>query len=400
MKSEIELLESNIHKLYIIKLSKWMMLYMPIIWLFYAENGLTITDLLIIQSIYSITIAIIEIPSGYVADVIGRRKALIIGTFCGVIGMSIYAFSYSFSGFLSAALCLGIGQSFISGSDTAIMYDTLLSLKRSKEFIKIEGRTISLGNFAEAFAFVAGGILAEISLRTPFYGQIGIAFIGFLAALSLSEPSLHRLKDGKTNPWRNIKNIIQFSIIDNSTLRHFILYSSIIGAATLTMAWFSQPFFMSMGITSTFAFGIIGAVLNIAVAIPSLYAHEIEQRFATNKLLFGFLLFISLGYFLMGSTTSILGLFILLIFNITRGFATPILKDYMNRHIPSEMRATVMSIRSFITRVIFATTAPFLGHIADFYSLQQSLIVSGFIFLSLGSISLILLLNNKRNLSS
>ncbi|MFT5453421.1 MAG: MFS family permease [Enterobacterales bacterium] len=395
LKSEIELLESNIHKLYIIKLSKWLMLFMPIIWLFYADNGLTITDLLVIQSIYSITIAIIEIPSGYVADVLGRRKSLIIGTFCGVIGMSIYAFSYSFSGFLTAALCLGIGQSFISGSDTAIMYDTLLSLKRSKEFIKIEGRTISLGNFAEAFAFVAGGMLAEISLRTPFYGQIGIALIGFIAALSLTEPSQNRLKDGKSNPWKNIKSIIQFSIIDNTRLRDFIIYSSIIGAATLTMAWFSQPFFMSIGITSTFAFGIIGAILNIAVAIPSLYAHRIEERFATNSLLYAFLIFISLGYFLMGSTTSVLGLVVLLIFNITRGVATPVLKDYMNRHIPSEMRATVMSIRSFITRIIFATTAPFLGYIADHYSLQQSLIVSGIIFLTLSSFSLSLLLNNK-----
>jgi MFS family permease len=395
MKTEIELLESNILKLYVIKLSKWLMLFMPIIWLFYADNGMTISDLLIIQSIYSITIAIIEIPSGYVADVLGRRNSLIIGTFCGVIGMTIYAFSYSFHGFLSAALCLGIGQSFISGSDTAMMYDTLLSLKRSNEFIKIEGRTISIGNFAEAFAFVAGGLLAEISLRTPFYGQIVIAFIGFIVALTLREPTTHRLKDGQAKPWQNIKHIIKYSLFDNITLRHFILYSSIIGAATLTMAWFSQPFFMSLGISSTFAFGIIGAVLNIAVAIPSLYAHQIEKNIKTGKLFTLILIFISFGYFIMGSSTSVYGLVVLLIFNITRGIATPVLKDYMNRHIPSEMRATVMSIRSFITRIIFSTTAPFLGYVADKYTLQQSLIVSGIIFLSLGSLSLLLLLRNR-----
>ena len=189
------------------------MLFMPIIWLFYQENGLTIADLFIIQSIYSVTIAVIEIPSGYVADVLGRKNSMIIGTFFGCLGMIVYSYSFGFEGFLIAALCLGVGQSFISGSDTAIMYDSLLELNRTKDFIKLEGRTISMGNLAEAFAFIIGGLLAEISLRTPFYYQIGIAFIGFSVALMLVEPKMHRLEDGKTKPWKNIKNIIMVNVV-------------------------------------------------------------------------------------------------------------------------------------------------------------------------------------------
>jgi len=72
------------------------MLFMPIIWLFYDENGLSIADLFIIQSIYSVTIALIEIPSGYVADVLGRKNSMIIGTFFGCLGMIIYSYSYGF----------------------------------------------------------------------------------------------------------------------------------------------------------------------------------------------------------------------------------------------------------------------------------------------------------------
>ena len=83
-------IQANIKKLFVIKTAKWLMLYMPIIWLFYEENGLTIADLFIIQSIYSITIAFIEIPSGYVADVLGRRNSIVIGTFFGLIGMIVY----------------------------------------------------------------------------------------------------------------------------------------------------------------------------------------------------------------------------------------------------------------------------------------------------------------------
>ena len=317
---------------------------MPIIWLFYEENGLTIADLFIIQSIYSVTIAVIEIPSGYVADVLGRKNSIVIGTFFGCMGMIIYSYSFGFDGFLAAALCLGVGQSFISGSDTAIMYDSLLELNRTKEFVKLEGRTISMGNLAEAFAFIIGGLLAEISLRTPFYYQIGIALIGFIISLMLVEPTMHRLKDGKTKPWKNIKKIIRFSLKENVALRYYIFYSSIIGAGTLTMAWFSQPYFIEIGINSKFYFGLLGAGLNLAVAISSFYAHKIEEGVKIKKLLILFLVLIGGCYFLISYSASIWGLLILLLFYITRGVATPILRDYMNRHTPSEMRATVMSI--------------------------------------------------------
>lgn len=371
------------------------MLFMPIIWLFYEENGLTIADLFIIQSIYSVAIALIEIPSGYVADVLGRKNSMIIGMFLGFIGMIIYSFSFGFEGFLAAALCLGIGQSFISGSDTALMYDSLMQLNRSKEFIKLEGRTISMGNLAEAFAFIVGGLLAEISLRTPFYAQIGIAFIGFLVALLLVEPTTEKLKDGRTKPWKNIKNIIRFSLKENKTLRYYIFYSAIIGAGTLTMAWFSQPYFMSIGIDNKFYFGLLGAILNLAVAIPSFYAHKIEEQINTRTILILILVLICSCYFALGYNSSLWGLLILLLFYITRGIATPVLRDYMNRHIPSEMRATVMSIRSFIIRIVFASTSPFFGYVADVYSLQQAILLSGILFLIIGGISLLFLLSKN-----
>lgn len=378
-----------------IKASKWLMLFMPIIWLFYQENCLGLTDLFIIQSIYSVTIALIEIPSGYIADVLGRRNSMIIGMFFGFIGMIIYSFSFGFEGFLMAALSLGIGQSFISGSDTALMYDSLVQLKRSNEFIKLEGRTISMGNLAEAFAFIVGGLLAEISLRTPFYFQVGIAFIGFVIATLLVEPKMDRLKDGKSKPWKNIKNIIRYSLKENLTLRYYILYSSIIGCGTLTMAWFSQPYFISIGINSKFYFGLLGAILNLAVAIPSFYAHKIEESIKTKTLLILILLLICICYFTMSLTTSLWGLLLLLLFYITRGVATPVLRDYMNRHIPSEMRATVMSIRSFIIRILFASISPFFGYLADVYSLHQALLFSGILFLILGGSALLFLLSKN-----
>ena len=394
MPSSLMSVSSNIWKLYVIKASKWMTLFMPIIWLFYDENGLTLTDLFVIQAIYSVTIALIEIPSGYVADVLGRKNSMIIGTFFGFLGILTYSQSFGFDGFLLATLCLGVGQSFVSGSDTALMYDSLVELNRSDEFIKLEGRTISMGNLAEAFAFVVGGFLAEISLRTPFYYQVGIALVGFIVALLLIEPKVHRLEDGKSKPWKNIKMIIHFAMIENKILRAYIFYSAIFGAATLTMAWFVQPYFVALGLEVIY-FGLIGAGLNLAVAIPSFYAHVVERKIGTKTLLTLLLLLTVVCYFTVANTNTIWGIGILLVFYITRGVATPVLRDYMNRHTPSNMRATVMSIRGFIIRVLFASTSPIFGYVADLYSLQYALYLSGALFLFFGLIVLIYLLNQK-----
>ncbi len=372
------------------------MLYMPIVVLFFQDNGLSLFDIMVIQAIYSVSIALLEIPSGYAADVLGRRNSMIIGTFFGFAAIVIYSISFGFWGFLPAALCMGIGQSFVSGSDTALMYDSLLELNREKDFIKLEGRTISMGNFAEAVAFIAGGILAEISLRTPFFCQTGIALIGLVTAFLLVEPQVHKLVDGKSKPWKNIKNIIHYSLKENKTLRNYIFYSSIIGAATLTMAWFVQPYFKLLHIKIVY-FGIIGAALNLAVAIPSFYAHVIERNIKTKYLLILILVLIGGCYFSLSYYVSLWSLLILLVFYFTRGVATPVLRDYMNRHTPSQMRATVMSIRSFIIRGIFASTSPIFGYIADVYTLQQALLLSGALFFVIGCIVLLFLLANQHS---
>ena len=73
-------LKNNIFKIYLIQFARWFLVAMPIIIEFYKSNGLSIRDVMLLQAFYSIVIVALEIPSGYVGDVLGRRKSLIIGT--------------------------------------------------------------------------------------------------------------------------------------------------------------------------------------------------------------------------------------------------------------------------------------------------------------------------------
>ncbi len=89
------------------------------------------------------------------------------------------------------------------------------------------------------------------------------------------------------------------------------------------------------------------------------------------------------------------GLAILFVFYIIRGFATPILKGYINQMTFSEMRATVLSIRNFIIRLMFAAIAPFIGWLNDVYSLRIALLASAAIIMVPGALFLWLQLMAK-----
>src|SRR5512133_1914863 len=142
---------SNIVKLNIIKFSKWFSLVMPIIVPFYQENHLSLTEIMLLKSVYSVVIVVLELPSGYFADVLGRKKMLVSGAFLGAAGFIVYAFTHSYFGFLIAEIALGAGQSFISGADSAMLYDTLAAHKRNQQYTRYEGLKASVGIFSEAF---------------------------------------------------------------------------------------------------------------------------------------------------------------------------------------------------------------------------------------------------------
>ncbi len=383
--------EGNINKLYLIKVAKWFMLTMPILLLFYQDLGFTVEESFQLKAIYSIAIVIFEIPSGYAADVLGRRRTLIIGSILGFLGFAIYSLTSGFYAFLAAELVLGIGQSFISGADSALLYDSLKADGRAKDYLKYEGRNFSVGNFSEAIAGFLGGALAELSLRMPFYFQTGIAFIAIPAAFLLVEPQLYTRTQKAT--WLDIWNVIKYAMVENKSLRYNIIYSSIIGSATLTMAWVYPLYLKEIGFREI-QIGSTSTVLNLIVGMTTLAAYKIEQKLRPKSTVIGTTVVITGVFIAAGLLHSIYVLPVLALFYFSRGIATPVLKDYINRITSSEMRATVLSIRSLIIRANFSILAPLFGYMTDRLSLSQAFVIIGAIFMVLTGSSIFLFLRS------
>jgi len=377
-------LRHNILKMYLLKAVLWFMVAMPIIVLFFQEHGLSLTEVMLLQGIYSLSVALFEIPSGYIADIFGRKQTIVFSTIFSFIGYLVFSFYGGFYAFAIAQILVGIGGSLMSGSDSALIYDTLLETESKSSYTKIEGRNYAIGNFSEALAGVLGGFLAVSSIYLPIYVQTTILFFSIPIALTLVEPTMHE-ENKLDRSFKAIMGVVKFSLVDNTRLRWLIIYSSAMGVATLSMAWFAQPFFKEVGVPLAY-FGILWAGLNFSAGLTSFNAHQFDKKENNYKMLIYLSLAMFISFILLGFNNSIYGLFFIFIIYLLRGIVTPILRNAINVNTTSNKRATVLSIRSFIIRISFAICAPILGYIAENYSLSTSFYVLAIV---VGSFSLL-----------
>lgn len=384
--------QKNIVLLFIIKVAKWFMLYMPVSLLFYLENGLE-DHYFLLHAIYSGVIAFFEVPSGYIADVWGRKKALVFGALLGTLGFGAYSISYSLTGFLIAEILLGLGSSLLSGADTAILYDSLKERGKEKEYLKIEGRITAVGNISEALAGIFVSVIVFGFYRNYFVLQTVLTFIAFVTALFLKEPKVH--VGERQAGFKDILNIVSVSFRKNKVLRNFIYFSAVIGFASLSMAWLAQYIFVAASLEEKH-FGYAWVALNTMVAIGSLLAMRIDNLLKLNKSLIYLTIFLTLGFVIIGINISLLAFVPMALLFFVRGTSHPILKNYINQNTESSQRATVLSLRSLLIRIMFFMMGPILQYIINNLSLAHALFLCALTVFIPGTIITIFIMAGKR----
>ena len=386
-------LSSNIWKIYFIKAVKSGMFSIPIIVLFFKENGLSMQEIFLLQALFSVAVIALEVPTGHFADRFSRKASILIGGIVATIGYVIYSLSYSFWGFLSAEIILGVGLCFVSGADSAMLYDTLLERGEESEYKKVEGKNGSIGMISEGVTSFIGGFLALVSLRFPLYWDAGLTFMMVTLALLLIEPKRQTIKSTESHIG-NMFRLIKFSLNDHKEIKWLIIYSAVVSASTLTMVWFIQVYWVATDVSLKF-FGVLWAILQFASAFFSWYAYGIEKYLGRKKALIALIVFPVAGYFLLSSFMFIWSGIFMLLFYITRGINNPVISDYINGLVTSDVRATILSVKNLVGRLIFSIVGPFVGWANDAISLRVALTTSGLIFLISGVIALFFMNRHK-----
>lgn len=362
--------------LVLLRISKWFMLYMPVLILFYQANGLSLEAALSVQALYSLMIALWEIPSGYISDRWGRRNALLLGMTLVALQFIVLAASSDFAGFALGVLLGGTGVSFISGTDSALLYEILAAEGQQSEYLRLEGRLYAIGNISEATAAILGGILASfVSLRLPIALQAFFSLVGVWAAWQIVEPP-HPPRS-PAHPFRDVWKILGDLFRHHRPLLYWICLSSVAGSASHILAWTTQPYLKTWG-WSEWAIGLAWSLLNLLVAVVSWYAYRWYKGRDPQQVATRFMVMLIGGYvalafsWWLGSLASFIALAALF---AVRGVAVPFFKDSINAHTPADARATILSIREFVVRMLYVFVAPWMGYWADLYSLEWAFLM-------------------------
>lgn len=364
-------LKKNIWKIYLLKLIGAFGLFTPVIVLFLQENGLSMTEVMILQSAYSVAVVLLEVPSGYFADHLGRRKTLLIGSSFMTLGIGVYSLGQGFWSFLVAELTFAFGGAFYSGADSAMLYDSLKEMGRETEYKKLWGKTGSYALVSTAAASILGGLIAEYSLRLTLTSMVPIYLATLPICYSMTEPKREK-KVAEEGHLREVIKTGKETFLHKKRLRWLIVYSAIITLLIKGAYFLYQPYFKQASIPIAW-FGAIFAGLNVFSALASRYADEIEEYLGLKTSLVSLVGLTGFAFLLFGQIAAVYSLIFAFIHNFVRGFYSPVISDYVNKITESRDRSTVLSFQNLTGRIFYASTLPLIGLITDSFGLKAAM---------------------------
>ena len=160
------------------------------IWVLYlAYCGMHLAQIGLLEGIYHATSIVCEIPSGAAADLLGRKRCMILSNICIAVSCVIMLFSKSFGCFAVSFVVQALGNNLNSGSEEALVYDSMKCLGQEEHYMGVYGRLNVLIEVAQGLATVAGGALAEFSYFWCYAACVVIAVLALLPVLWMAEPT-------------------------------------------------------------------------------------------------------------------------------------------------------------------------------------------------------------------
>jgi MFS family permease len=375
-------LEANIWKSYVYRFLMNFQLWWPI-WVIYLlkERDLSLTQITLLDTPFFLLIVLAEVPTGAIADRFGRRTSLMLGSALFAIAVFIFGVAENYLVILLSYTAWGLGQTFQSGADAAILYDSLKRAGREEEFQKINSRLWAITSLAVLIAILIGApIAAATSYSFPILLSAGIGLLAVPVAFSMHEPTIEReaeherylqsVATGVRDAWRQ------------PALRYMFLFSGVLLAVTFAPLVFVQPFLDEHGV-STGNLGLWQAPVRGAGILSAFFAYKLVARMGEKASFFAMPIAVAIGMIALAGIDNLWIYAAFLPIGLVAGMQNPVLASYVNRRIPSERRATMLSVQSVVGSLIFAVMQPFSGVLADAVGLQG-------MFLALALIALII----------
>ncbi|OCA83293.1 MFS transporter [Bacillus sp. FJAT-27225] len=315
--------------------------------LFWEERGMTVLMVIYTEIFYAVTIVLLEVPSGILADKWGRKKLILISAAVGAFEFLILLFSSEFWHFAASVFLAGVSMSAFSGAANALMYDSLKTVNLEDRFEKHLGYLDAVGFFAAILAALSGSLLAnKFGFELNYWLSFAASAFCVLIAISLSEPASTRSGEKKQNlPIKEyLTGPIHF-LKSSPEVCAILLSGMATGAAINYIYEFWQLYLDRLSIPVLY-FGVFSAGIMVLSLPGSLLAHWLIRKYTPAKLLTAVLIIFTGGFLYLASVKGPTGLAALYLVCLASGIVNPIVTGFLHHRIDSEMRATFDSFQS------------------------------------------------------
>lgn len=361
--------------------------YIVPIWAIFLhqERGLTISQVTWTDIAFFLTMALAEIPTGVVADTVGRKASMMISTLINVFAAILFATATTFPMIMIANSLWAIGLTFNSGAEVTLFFETIKQVGRESEFIKLRGRLQVVMMAGAAFSSGLGGILGNIDLQLPFFVYAATNVLSFLVLLTMKDTPIELDEEtGVQLPYRETVKVSWRAFRQRPILRYALLYGGmIIVGEHMIRVLFIQLHAVEIGMPiSLIGFWVFG--YQFAQMLGAASANRLEKRLGEWKLLVFGAGLVVVGLLVIGVIPTWVGLALFALASFAVTLIQPTKEKIILSHAPRAVRATILSIDSLIFQVMTVFFEPWIGLIGEKRGLADA-------FVALALISLVLL---------
>jgi predicted MFS family arabinose efflux permease len=350
----------------------------PTITLFWQRQlGMSLADIMVLQAIFAFVATVMELPTGYVADRIGYRRALAIGASLWIVGFGLYLVAEGFAGAVAAEVALGVAMAFISGADSALLWVSLPDDQRAVAYRRYEGRMQAAAQTSEALSSAVGGYLYAIGPRLPFWLQLPAAGLSLASILAMPHDPPRRVSAGdRVLHVRRLRALTRLTLWEHRRLRTGVALIVALSLSSFLLVWLIQPYMAERHVPEAW-FGPIWAAGNLWVALAALVSHRVTSWLGVRATLVLCCTLIGAGYGLLAATDAWYGFVFYFLLLTVRGLQLPLMRQTLQHDAPPEDRATVMSLAAMAFRLCFVVFGPLIGLLLVRVSLATALAVIG-----------------------
>lgn len=335
------------------------MFWVPVFFLYFSSIA-TIEQVLWLEAIYYAAVVVLEVPSGYLSDRLGRRPTLVLAAAALLVAYVVFASTSSFGAFALAQLCVALGMALRSGTDSSLLYESLAECNRRGEMAQVEGRAMSWAFVAGATASVVGGALAGIDPRWAYAASAIAATVALAAALAFREPT----RQPAPNPVQQLRACRR--ALQNPVTRWLTAYVMAMIVLNHVPWELTQPYvafaFASLDASTLGPLASTPALVGAIGATGMLLAAFVSRRAATVERRLGLWPSLCIAMALQGIVIATLAVvhpvlcLVLTLRSVPRALMMPPLNAAIHARVNDSTRATFLSVQSLAGRLAFAAT--------------------------------------------